>query len=1058
MNRAEAVREYLNQVTSLLRSGHAREHAYRPALERLMNSFDDVSAVNDPKRSAHGSPDFVFLKSSNKKIILGYAEAKDIGVSLAKTEKSNQLHRYGGYDNLFLTDYLEFRFFRNGEKYQTVAIAELRDGDIQPLPENFEQLSRELQEFLTLPPETIKSGKRLAQIMGGKARRIRDNVASYLQHTDNERNQDLEKIYAMMQKLLVHDLTTDKFADMYAQTLVYGLFVARYNDQSLETFDRREARDLVPKSNPFLQKFFDHIVGPDFDDRLAVIVDELCEVFAVSDVRQLVHKHLKVLDDTSDKDPIIHFYEDFLKEYDPAERKKMGAYYTPVPVVRFMIRQVDEILKKEFGLPNGIADTSKRTIQVETGQDLRTDRRKKSTTTVTKDIHRVQILDPAVGTATFLNEIIKYVHGGFEGQQGRWQSYVRDDLLPRLHGFELMMAPYTVAHLKLGMTLAETGVEDLGQRLGVYLTNTLEEGVKLQQDLFSFGLAEAISHEAKEAGRIKNEQPIMVVIGNPPYSGESSNKTDYANSLIDKYKFEPGGQQKLNERNPKWLNDDYVKFVSFSEDMIAKSGEGIVAMITNNGYLDNPTFRGMRWHLAKTFDKIYVLDLHGNAKKKEVSPDGSKDENVFDIMQGVSIVLASKASQSEESAEVYHLDVFGSRLNKFDQLHMQPIWEKLTLDKRMYYFVPKDTKGKVEYENSIAVNELLPINSVGIVTSADSVLIGMNLVEVIEQVLDVQHMQDDKKITNRLKNVTVENKYVRPICYKPFDKRHIYYDPVVIERPREKIMKNFLLKDNLGLIYKRGGIEPKAPPVFVADSISESRSWSRPGMQGVEFNAPLYLYHDDGTRTVNFDMTVLRELLSEMGPYEYYDDRADRETPPDDFWVTAIDVFDYIYGVLHSPNYRQKYKEFLKIDFPRVPKPQNPREFAHYAILGKDLRELHLMTSPIASQYTTTYPIAGSDEVEKLRYAEPEATDESVGESERGGRVYINDAQYFGNVPRVAWEFYIGGYQPAQKWLKDRKGRKLTSDDLDHYQKIIKVLTETDRIMTEIDKERSRTD
>ena len=454
------INKYLEEVSQKFNSGHAVEHAYRPALQRLMESFNDTIAVNDPKHSEHGAPDFVFLKKSNPKIIKGYAEAKNITVSLDKTEKSAQMERYAGYTNLFLTDYLEFRFFRNGEKYKSISLGHVKDGKLHTTSKYGESLARELKAFLELPPETIRSGKRLAEIMGGKARRIRDNLAIYLGR-DDERNAELHKIYEMMKKMLVHDLEPDKFADMYAQTLVYGLFVARYCDTTPDSFTRNEARDLVPKSNPFLQHFFDHIVGPNFDTRLGYIVDELCEIFSVSNVREIVHKHLRIQDETSDeKDSIIHFYEDFLKAYDPSERKKMGAYYTPIPIVQFIVRNVDKILKEEFGVTKGLASSETTTYEIKT-QPWRKKGERKDRHTRPVTVPRVQILDPAVGTATFLNETIKFIHKGFKGQEGQWPSYVQDNLMKRLYGFELMMAPYTIAHLKLGMTLRETGVEDI---------------------------------------------------------------------------------------------------------------------------------------------------------------------------------------------------------------------------------------------------------------------------------------------------------------------------------------------------------------------------------------------------------------------------------------------------------------------------------------------------------------------------------------------------------------------------------------------------------------------
>ena len=476
----EKVSQYLSEVLEQFYSGHAREHAYRPAFERLMNGFDDILAVNDPTRSEHGNPDFIFLKRSNQKIIRGYAEAKDVTIDLNKVETTNQMDRYAGYANLFLTNYLEFRFYKNGDKYKTISIGHIKNGHLYKTSEHIDELMRELKSFVELPPEKIRSGVRLAQIMGGKARRIRDNVAQYLDAGGD--NNELERIFTMMRELLIHDLDAKKFADMYAQTLVYGLFVARYGDKTPDSFDRSEARDLIPKSNPFLRHFFDHIVGPNFDSRLGYIVDELCEVFSVSNVQGIIHKHYKVSESvSSDKDPIIHFYEDFLNEYDATERKRMGAYYTPIPVVKFIIRKVDDILKREFGLSKGLASNDTFKKQINIGQDV-TVRNKKTgrmekTKVVSREFHRVQVLDPAVGTATFLNETIKFIYDGFRNQEGSWPSYVENNLVKRLYGFELMMAPYTIAHLKLGMTLKETGVADTNERLGVYLTNTLEEGI-----------------------------------------------------------------------------------------------------------------------------------------------------------------------------------------------------------------------------------------------------------------------------------------------------------------------------------------------------------------------------------------------------------------------------------------------------------------------------------------------------------------------------------------------------------------------------------------------------
>lgn len=1013
----EAVSKYFSALSEKYATGQAREHAYRPTFEALIKAIDQsLNILNDPARSEHGNPDFIFLRGE---VMIGYAETKDIGIDLDKTEKSEQLKRYFGYSNLLLTDYLEFRFFRNGNHAgESIKVGSIKNGKLEAHPEQFEELARALSEFVQSAPEKIKSGKRLAEIMGGKARRVRDNLRKYLAD-DSEKNEELRKIYQAVDRLLVHNISLEKFSDMYAQTLVYGLFVARYNDESPEGFTRIEARDLVPASNPFLREFFDHIVGPRFDKRLGYIVDELCSVFAVSDVREIVHKHLKVTGDGQDeKDPIIHFYEDFLQEYDPEERKKMGAYYTPIPVVRFIVRAVDEILKRDFGLPKGLADTTKKQVEIfSQGKKAKV------------DIHRVQVLDPAVGTATFLNETIKHIHKSFEGQEGRWVSYVQDDLLPRLYGFELMMAPYTIAHLKLGITLRETGVKELNKRLGVYLTNTLEEGVLLNDSLFgALGLAQTIAHEAAEAGRIKKEKPIMVVIGNPPYSVSSANNGGWIQNEIGVYK------EGLNERNIQPLSDDYIKFIRFAEGLVEKNESGIVAMITNNSFIDGVIHRQMRKRLLETFDAISILDLHGNSKKKEMALDGSKDQNVFNIQQGVSIMLAVKTGKKKKGdlAEVRHAELFGKRESKFDALDKDHI--KFTTIMAVapgYVFVPKDIVLQEEYNSFISLRELMPFGDAGIKTHRDDFVIDIDRKALISRISDfidgalvpaelgLEDTRDFNIQEARQKLAGKEvDSFIERIDYRPFDERLVFYSDAVVDWPRRKTMSQIIKRDNIALIFTRQAISGgNYSHVMVSRKMADNRVFY--SNKGIPIEAPLYLYTDDGKKTVNLKKEIVDKISGIVGE------------------VTPEKIFDYVYAVLYSPNYRKKYGELLKTDFPRIPYPKNRHEFDSLVMLGCELRKLHLMESPKLNNFITTYPKDGSNEVEKVTY--------------KDGNVWINTEQYFGKVPEVAWNFFIGGYQPAQKWLKDRKGRVLSSADIEHYQKMIVALVETDRVMGEID-------
>jgi predicted helicase len=554
-----------------------------------------------------------------------------------------------------------------------------------------------------------------------------------------------------------------------------------------------------------------------------------------------------------------------------------------------------------------------------------------------------------------------------------------------------------------------------------------------------FGLAESISNESKEASKIKKEKPIMVVLGNPPYSGESSNKGknfEWIDSLLDDYKKEPGGLEKLNERNPKWLNDDYVKFLRFGQYFIEQNKTGIVAFINAHGFLDNPTFRGMRWNLLKTYDKIYVLNLHGNAKKKEVCPDGSKDENVFDIQQGVSINIFVKTDEKKENelGQVFYTDVWGIRSQKFEYLTEKDLeqieWEKIKNKAPMYFMVPRNYELEEEYNKGFRVDELFPVSSVGVVTSRDSFVIDTSkkvLANRIQEFLRCQSPQEAKtkfnlrenkkwKIADALKH-EFDEKNIVPISYRPFDTRFVYYHDDFIERSRKKVMKHLINNDNPALLIKRQG-KLDFSYVFVAKGVTESCMFESAYANNTV--CPLYLYQEDAVEIPNLEQKINNRFSEIIGK------------------IDPEDVLNYVYAILYSPRYRQKYQELLKSNFPRVPYPKDKKTFDKLAKLGNELIKYHLLEHEDIDPYKISYLGKGDNIVEKPEY--------------KDGKVYINSTQYFGNVSEIAWNFYIGGYQPAQKWLKDRKGRELSPDDIEHYSKIVIVLKETDRIMKEIDK------
>ncbi|MCD8443002.1 N-6 DNA methylase [Tenacibaculum dicentrarchi] len=1059
------IQEYITKINTLFITGNAREHSYRGDLQNLiMAILPDVLVTNEPARVACGAPDYVLTR---KNIPIGYIEAKDIGVDLKSKTLKEQFDRYkAGLTNLAFTDYLEFQFYRNGELTTKIAIAKIENEQIVGIPENFKQFTQLIKNFAQIVSQTIKSPTVLAQMMAGKAKLMANIIEKSLNKDDqNEHRSNIKSQMLSFQQMLIHDIDNKAFADIYAQTIAYGMFAARYHDPTLESFSRQEAAELIPKSNPFLRKLFQDIAGFDLDDRIAWIVDELVQIFLASDVADIMKNFGK---STKQEDPVVHFYETFLGEYNPALRKARGVWYTPQPVVNFIVRAVDDVLKSEFKLSKGLADTSKTTIRVKT--DIANKNFKSGYKEVDKQVHKVQILDPATGTGTFLSEVIKHLHKKFKGQQGIWSNYVSKDLIPRLNGFELLMASYAMAHLKMDMLLTETGYKPKdNQRFNIFLTNSLEEAHKDSGTLFSSWLAD----EADQANAIKRDAPVMCIIGNPPYSGESSNKSDWIMNLMQDYKKEPGGKIKLKERNPKWINDDYVKFMRFGQHFIEKNESGVLAFINPHGFLDNPTFRGMRWNLLKTYDKIYTIDLHGNSKKKETCPDGSPDQNVFDIMQGVAITFLIKTGKKKahELGKVFHYDLFGKRTSKYDFLNDNNLksinFVELPNKAPNYFMVQKDFQSEEIYNKGIKLTELFIYNSVGIVTSRDKLVIDEKREDLENKMLsffenDIDFCKNTLKVKenssfkiNEVKLKSKFNKYfIEKISYRPFDERYIYFDTEnYIERSRGNLINNFKCK-NYTLIFRRQQPESNDLYVFTSKSVIAD-GYIRSDNKGGESIAPLYLYPEEKdidfsedkkgeaiARVPNLDKKIINKLAKKLG-LKFTNEKEETAKT-----FAPIDVLDYIYAVLHSPNYRETYKEFLKIDFPRVPFPKDEKTFWDLVKLGGEIREIHLLESPIVEDAITQY-LGDGDNIITRKLTKTDIGYQAV--TDTHGKVWINDINYFDNVPLVAWEFYIGGYQPAQKWLKDRKGRELDYEDIFHYNKIIVALTQTDKIMKEID-------
>jgi predicted helicase len=1053
---------YIEKIDKQFHSGIATEHSYRSPFQNYLESLlPDVLVTNEAKRSKVGAPDFIITDKKN--IPFAYIETKDIGKSLDSREYKEQFDRYkAGLDLLIITDYLEFRLFKRGVLIQSVKIAKVEGSKIVPYNDislsntegvrQFEYLIKGLidREGVNI---TIKSAEDLARRMAAKARLFADIIFRALEVNDEDfemADGSLSKQYQSFKQILIGDISHKEFADIYAQTITYGMFAARLHDTTLENFSRQEAAELIPKSNPFLRKLFTYVASHDLDDRIKWIVDDLAEVFKYTDVAAILKDFGR---STQQTDPMIHFYETFLASYDASLRKARGVWYTPEPVVNFIVRAVDEILKTEFNLKDGLADTSKVSVDVKTDNF---DKRHKDNYKVTKqDVHRVQLLDPACGTGTFLAETIKHIHKKFKNQTGIWNSYVEEHLIPRLHGFELLMASYAMAHIKMDLLLRETGYTLKQQkRFKIFLTNTLEEHHKDAGTLF---WAQWLADEAKQADAVKKDAPVMVVLGNPPYSVSSSNKSVWIEKLMVDYKKD------LNERNIQPLSDDYIKFIRFGQHFIDKNTEGVLAYISNNSFIDGMIHRQMRKHLLESFDKIYILDLHGSAKKQESAPDGSRDENVFDIQQGVSINLFIKTIKKKkgELAQVYQTNLYGLRNEKYKTLTDNSLasleWNLLDYSAPQYFFVKKDFVEKKEYDLGFGINELFGLMSSGIKTHRDHFVIDFDTKKLTERIkYFFDEANSDNKIiqeleikSNRdwdLKDVRTKGNFDRTnlvqINYRPFDNRNIYYDSNLIDYGRENVM-NHILKGNLALLCLRQSRSGEEGSFGISNCLVGKDAISPLDTCSV---FPLYLYPESNSNDLFANQervpNLKKEIVGKIGEAigrRLHVGKTLKVSPKSTLPATTFtpeDVLDYIYAVLHTPTYRETYKEFLKIDFPKVPYPKDAADWDMKVKKGKILRGLHLLESEEVEDYITSFPNEGDNIVAKPKW--------------ENNKVWLNVTQYFDGVPEEVWSFYIGGYQPAQKWLKDRVGRKLTFEEVMHYQKMVCALAGTVRVMGEL--------
>lgn len=1050
---------YLSDLVKTYQKGDAREESYYEHLADFLREYSQSSRKKKIditillKKTEAGNPDFRIWDGKQK--ITGYIEAKDLGTDLDRIEESKQLERYlSTFPNVILTNFTEFRLYRNGELIDKVSAARpfvIKKLSTIPPIENEDKLFELLERFLDFSLPKSYTAKTLAVELAKRTKFLKDEIVTEeLRESVSEGKigtKSIQGFYEAFKEFLIAGINEDEFADIYSQTITYGLFAARLRAE--KDFNRKLAYSYIPKSIGILRDVFKFISLDDLPRQMEIIIDDIAEVLSVADAKKILDQYYH---EGKGSDPVLHFYETFLSVYDPATREKRGVYYTPEPVVSFIVRSLHQLLKDKFDISDGLASKN------------------------------VTLLDPAGGTLGFLAKAIETAVEEFEKKYGHGlvKSFIKEDILKNYYAFELMMAPYAIGHMKMSFLLEELGyrMED-DERVKYYLTNTLEMK-ELEESKFP-GMS-SLSAESHEAGKVKRDTPILVVLGNPPYSGHSSNTGEWISEVIKDY-YQVDGKP-LGEKNPKWLQDDYVKFIRFSQWKIDQVGEGVLGFITNHSYLDNPTFRGMRQSLMNSFDEIYILDLHGNSLKKEKTPDGSKDENVFDIQQGVAIAFFIKYKEKKKT-KIFHQQVFGLRENKYSWLNQHTIknikWERIFPGAEFYLFIPTDNKLAEHYNSFYKITEIFPLNSVGIVTARDNFVIDFDKTKLEQRIRQFRDIKVDTEILKRTHNLNENQSWkineqreklrkdlewkdsITQIHYRPFDVRWILYHDDMIERSRREVMVQ-LLKENIALTIGRQSSvigSEKYDIVFITDKIVDLNLFRRGG----ELVFPLYIYRNSSEKKkarftqffmfepdeeyVNIVPNISKDLISFLsatfrkpfyGPLYLVqkEEEGEKVNPKKNDGFDSKNIFYYIYAILFSNKYRTKYAEFLKIDFPRIPFTSNYKLFIKLSKLGELLADLHLLKSKELDKQNTRLPTEGSNKVEKIEY-----------ENEK---IWINKEQFIDGITEEVWLYQIGGYQVCEKWLKDRKGRIIQKEEILTYFKIVTALSKTIELQKEIDK------
>lgn len=1029
------LKEYLKDILNIAGRGDATEQSYYHRLKNLIETFatsihrKGIEVTILPKKTEAGCPDFRVWDGRQR--ITGYIEAKNLSEeNLDYVAQTEQIKRYlDVFPNFILTNFFSFKLYRNGRKIDDVQIARpyifQLGKELKAIPvEREKEFLELLDKFFAFSFPKVSTAETLAFELAKRTRFLKEQIL--IEELKEEKN--LIGFYDAFKKYLITELTQEQFADLYSQTITYGLFIARMRAEN--DFSRKLAFERIPHTIGILRDIFQFISLGELPPQLEASVDDISDVLRNTDVKEIFHK-----DYIEGKDPIVYFYEPFLKKYDPTIQEARGAYYTPLPVVSYIIRSLNIILKEYFNR-EGFIDSS------------------------------VTVLDPAGGTLTFLAEVTKLAVEEFVSKYGEGgkREFIKEHILKNFYAFELMVAPYAVGHLKMAFLLEELGYKlEKDERVKLYLTNTLEME---EVEQITIPVIASLAQESRDAREVKKKTPILVILGNPPYSGHSYNRGKWISAKIREY-YKVDGKP-LGEKNPKWLQDDYVKFVRFAQWKIEQAGEGVLGFITNHSWLDNPTFRGMRQSLMNSFNEVYVLDLHGSSLKREKCPDGSKDENVFDIQQGVAITFFIKKKVGETDKNivlprVYHSDIWGVREEKYKQLLQNDVkstkWNELIPKSSYYFFVHREEAYEEIYDKYWKVTDIFYKNSVGIVTARDNLTIQWTPEEVWSTVLHFSKIDSEQarlayglgkdtrdwKVKLAQKDLIdsgLSKEKITPILYRPFDIRYSYYTGKSGGfhcRPRPEVMPH-MMKENLGLVTCRQQNTVGFYHAFVSNKIMESCVVSNKTRE-INYLFPLYLYKEKepkkrGSHRVMMlfepsadycvrQANLAQELIEQLTLH------YKKEPTPEE-------IFYYIYSILYSNIYRKKYAEFLRIDFPRIPFTKEYESFIKMGEFGKELVELHLMKAKVLDSPIAKFQGVGTEQVEKVKYD--------------GKKVYINDTQYFDGIEKEVWEYQIGGYQVLDKWLKSRKDRSLNLEEIKHYCKIVTALKMTIGIQQEIDK------